>query len=94
MTVSRTEILEIAAETGFDSVMLEKVVRLIGLLNLLTTHPYLKGRWVLKGGTALWTWIPCWRSGPKWSRRCRLSFDEMDSMYGVCLQTTQAANGL
>ncbi len=53
MTLTRTEILEIAAETGFDSVMLEKVVRLIGLLNMLNTHPYLKGRWVLKGGTAL-----------------------------------------
>jgi predicted nucleotidyltransferase component of viral defense system len=53
MIVSRTEILEIAASTGFDPVMLEKVVRLIGLLNLLNTHPFLKGRWVLKGGTAL-----------------------------------------
>ena len=53
MTVSRDEILAIAADTGFDSVMLEKVVRLIGLLNLLNTHPYLKGRWALKGGTAL-----------------------------------------
>lgn len=53
MTVSRTEILAIAADTGFDSAMLEKVVRLIGLLNLLNTHPYLKGRLVLKGGTAL-----------------------------------------
>lgn len=53
MTVSRDEILAIAADTGFYSVMLEKVVRLIGLLNLLNTHPYLKGRWALKGGTAL-----------------------------------------
>lgn len=53
MTVSRDAILQIAADTGFDSVMLEKTVRLIGLLNLLNIHPYLKGRWVLKGGTAL-----------------------------------------
>ena len=53
MTVSRTEILEIGVSTGFDPMMLEKVVRLIGLLNLLNTHPFLKGRWVLKGGTAL-----------------------------------------
>lgn len=53
MTVSRTEIIEIASSTGFDPVMLEKVVRLIGLLNLLNTHPFLKSRWVLKGGTAL-----------------------------------------
>ncbi|TVR91549.1 MAG: nucleotidyl transferase AbiEii/AbiGii toxin family protein [Spirochaetaceae bacterium] len=53
MTVSRTEMLAIASDTGFDALMLEKVVRLIGLLNLLNTHPYLQGRWVLKGGTAL-----------------------------------------
>jgi predicted nucleotidyltransferase component of viral defense system len=53
MTVSRTEILQIAANSGFGSVMLEKVIRLIGLLNLLNTHPYLKGRLLLKGGTAL-----------------------------------------
>jgi len=53
MTVSRSEILEIASNTGFDPLMLEKVVRLVNLLNLLKVHPYLKGRWVLKGGTAL-----------------------------------------
>ena len=33
--------------------MVEKVIRLVNLLNLLKVHPYLKGRWVLKGGTAL-----------------------------------------
>jgi len=53
MTISRSEILDIASETGFDPLMLEKVARLVNLLNLLKVHPYLTGRWVLKGGTAL-----------------------------------------
>ncbi|MAG13547.1 MAG: hypothetical protein CMN78_03005 [Spirochaetales bacterium] len=33
--------------------MLEKVLHLMNLLNMLNAHPYLKGKWVLKGGTAL-----------------------------------------
>ncbi len=32
---------------------LEKVIRLLGLLNALRSHPFLKGRIALKGGTAL-----------------------------------------
>ena len=33
--------------------MLEKVIHLVNLLNMLNVHPYLKGKWVLKAGTAL-----------------------------------------
>jgi predicted nucleotidyltransferase component of viral defense system len=43
---------EIAA-TGFSGEALDKVFRLIGLLNALNSHPFLKARIVLKGGTAL-----------------------------------------
>src|SRR5678815_727098 len=43
---------EIAA-TGFNGESLEKVFRLLGLLDALTSHPFLKTRIALKGGTAL-----------------------------------------
>lgn len=33
--------------------MVEKVLQLINLLNTINAHPFLKGKWVLKGGTAL-----------------------------------------
>jgi hypothetical protein len=42
-----------AAATGFRSEVLEKVIRLIALLERLRSHPFLKSRVVLKGGTAL-----------------------------------------
>ena len=43
---------EVAA-TGFSGESLEKVFRLMGLLDALNSHPFLKTRIVLKGGTAL-----------------------------------------
>lgn len=46
--------LELAAkETGFRIEPLEKAVRLLGLLEGLRSHPFLKSRLALKGGTAL-----------------------------------------
>jgi predicted nucleotidyltransferase component of viral defense system len=43
---------EVAA-TGFGAEPLEKVFRLLALLNALGSHPFLKTRIALKGGTAL-----------------------------------------
>ena len=40
-------------KTGFSADTLEKVIRLIGLMNTLWSHPFLKERLALKGGTAL-----------------------------------------
>ena len=42
-----------AEETGFQVDMLEKSYRLLGLLDALNGHPFLKGKLALKGGTAL-----------------------------------------
>jgi predicted nucleotidyltransferase component of viral defense system len=42
-----------AAATGFDAEPLEKVLRLTALLEALFSHPFLKPRVALKGGTAL-----------------------------------------
>ena len=53
MKVSQERILEISQETGFRPDVIEKVVYLLMLLNALNSHPFLKGRWALKGGTAL-----------------------------------------
>jgi len=39
--------------TGFRPDVLEKVAHLMGLLETLQAHPFLKGKLVLKGGTAL-----------------------------------------
>lgn len=49
-----SEILAAEAEaTGFRSDVLEKVAQLLGLLDALRSHPFLKGKLALKGGTAL-----------------------------------------
>jgi predicted nucleotidyltransferase component of viral defense system len=41
------------ASTGFGAEPLEKVFRLMALLDALSSHPFLKSRIALKGGTAL-----------------------------------------
>lgn len=51
--LSREQILRESAATGFQPEPLEKAVYLLELLELLHSHPFLKGRLVLKGGTAL-----------------------------------------
>lgn len=42
-----------SASTGFGAEPLEKVFRLMALLDALNSHPFLKSRVALKGGTAL-----------------------------------------
>ena len=53
MTISKQEILEISETRGFNPIMIEKVLYLLHLLQAMHTHPFLKDKWVLKGGTAL-----------------------------------------
>jgi len=53
MIFSSSEVLPIAESTGFRAEMIEKVLHLLNLLDKLNRHPMLKGKWVLKGGTAL-----------------------------------------
>ena len=51
--LNQADIQREAASTGFRSEVLEKVIRLVELLDGLRSHPFLKKRVVLKGGTAL-----------------------------------------
>jgi len=53
MRLSASEIVPIAQSKGFDSFMIEKVIHLFHLLNMLNSHPYLKNKFVLKGGSAI-----------------------------------------
>lgn len=53
MNLSRERLLEEASRTGFRPDMLEKVARLLSLLDALQAHRMLKGKLALKGGTAL-----------------------------------------
>jgi len=50
---SPSEILPVVEATGFKSDVIEKVLQLLNLLNKLNSHPFLKGKFALKGGTAL-----------------------------------------
>jgi predicted nucleotidyltransferase component of viral defense system len=50
---SPSEVLPLAETTGFKAELVEKVLHLFNLLNALNSHPFLKGKWGLKGGTAL-----------------------------------------
>lgn len=53
MIFSPSEILPIAESTGFRADIVEKVLHLLNLLNTLHSHPFLKGKFALKGGSAL-----------------------------------------
>jgi len=53
MKVDRKLIAATAATLDARPDMVEKVIQLLHLLDSLNRHPFLKGRWTLKGGTAL-----------------------------------------
>jgi len=50
---SSSEILPVAESAGFNANLVEKVLHLLHLLNTLISHPFLKGKLALKGGSAL-----------------------------------------
>lgn len=53
MKISHEKLIAQAEATGFRPEVLEKVAHLLGLLEALGSHPFLKGKLALKGGTAL-----------------------------------------
>ncbi len=53
MNISHEKLIAQAEATGFRPDVLEKVAHLLGLLEALGSHPFLKGKLALKGGTAL-----------------------------------------
>lgn len=53
MKISRERLFAEAEATGFRAEVLEKVIHLLGLLESFRSHPFLKERLSLKGGTAL-----------------------------------------
>ncbi len=53
MKFSHSEILPIVEATRFKAEVIEKVLHLLHLLNTLNSHPFLKGKLALKGGSAL-----------------------------------------
>jgi len=53
LKLSRESVLSEAASTGFRPEVFEKVAHMFSLLQSIWSHPFLKNRLVLKGGTAL-----------------------------------------
>ena len=53
MMLSHNALLREAAATGFQAEPLEKAARLLQILESIRSHPFLKNRLALKGGTAL-----------------------------------------
>ena len=53
MSLTLQDLRREAAETGFPAETLEKSIRLVSVLNAARSHPFLKTRIALKGGTAL-----------------------------------------
>ena len=53
MEISKEKLIREATNTGFRPDILEKVWRLMAILDGINLHPFLKDRLVLKGGTAL-----------------------------------------
>ena len=53
MNFDESTINTVHQQTGFDQLYIEKVLRLLGILELFFSNPVLKDKYVLKGGTAL-----------------------------------------
>ena len=53
MRISPERLTAEAEATGFQPELLEKTFHLLGLLDAANSHPFLRGRLALKGGTAL-----------------------------------------
>jgi len=53
MMPTRAEIVGVAEATGFQMESLEKVISLLALLEAIVSHPFLKRRIALKGGSAI-----------------------------------------
>lgn len=53
MRISPEKLAAEAEATGFRADVLEKAAHLLGLLEAMQSHPFLKGKLALKGGTAL-----------------------------------------
>jgi predicted nucleotidyltransferase component of viral defense system len=53
MRISRQQLTKDAAATGYRPEIVEKVIHLLNLLNGLRSHPFLRSRLAIKGGTAL-----------------------------------------
>lgn len=53
MKLTAEDLAREAAATGFPADMLEKAIRLLSLLDAVRSHPFLRPRVALKGGTAL-----------------------------------------
>lgn len=53
MRISRDRLMAESESTGFRPEILEKAIHLLSLLEMLNSHPQLKGKLALKGGTAL-----------------------------------------
>jgi predicted nucleotidyltransferase component of viral defense system len=53
MIFNHSEIIPVVEATGFKAEVIEKVLHLLHLLNTLNSHPFLKGKLALKGGSAL-----------------------------------------
>ena len=51
--ITAAEVAGVASDTGFRAEIVEKVLRLRGILRRLDRHEITQGTWVLKGGTAL-----------------------------------------
>ena len=53
MNFDEKSINSVHQQSGFDQIYIEKVLRLLGILEAVFAHPVLKDKYVLKGGTAL-----------------------------------------
>lgn len=51
--ISPERLMAEAEATGFRADVLEKAAQLLGLLDSIQSHPFLRGKFALKGGTAL-----------------------------------------
>ena len=80
MRISSEKLIAEAQATGFRPDVLEKVAHLLGLLDAVRSHPFLRDRLALKGGTALNLFV---FDVPRLSVDIDLDYVGMESLAGM-----------
>ena len=89
--ISLQRLMAEAEATGFRVDVLEKAVQLLGLLDSIQSHPFLRGKFALKGGTALNLFV---FDVPRLSVDIDLNYVGNESMDAMLEERPRIANAL
>ena len=91
MKISPEKLAAESETTGFRPDVLEKIAHLLGLLDSLRSHPFLKGKLALKGGTALNLFV---FDVPRLSVDIDLNYVEVEDREGMLAERPKFEHGV